>query len=169
MTKMCGNTWRLLTLPCILLALLLVGSPEFPALDRALAMAFSPAPVAPPAIEAEGEVPQPPAPDRASPPATRRGIIVPLYLSFAALQALDVHSTMAALERGGTRESNPVMAGVVGTPAAFIALKAATGAGIIYLTERVRARSRTTAVIMLTAFNSLYAAVVARNYRLAAR
>ncbi len=167
---MSGNLWRLLTLPCILLALLLVGTPEFPALKRALAMAFAPASAPPrPAAQADREARRPPAREATSAATRRRGIIVPLYLSFAALQALDVHSTMAALERGGTRESNPLMAGVVGRPAAFVALKAATGAGIIYLTERVRARSRTTAVIMMAAFNSLYATIVARNYQLADR
>jgi hypothetical protein len=62
-----------------------------------------------------------------------------------------------------------MMAGLVGQPAAFVAVKAATAAGVIYATERLRARSRTAALIVAGALNSLYAVVVARNYRIAAR
>ena len=60
-----------------------------------------------------------------------------------------------------------MMAGLVGRPVAFLALKAAASAGVIYLTERVRKRNRAGAIVLMTAFNSLYAAVVANNYRLA--
>jgi hypothetical protein len=97
-----------------------------------------------------------------------RGLLVPLYVSFAALQALDVQSTSAALDRGG-REANPVMAGVVGSPVAFVALKAATGAAVIYASERMRRRSRIGALVTMAALNGLYATIVMRNYGVAAR
>jgi hypothetical protein len=92
-----------------------------------------------------------------------RGVLVPLYVSFAALQALDVQSTRTALDRGG-REANPVMAGVVGSPVAFVALKAATGAAVIYASEKMRRRSRVGALVTMAALNGLYATIVMRNY-----
>ena len=39
--EMAGNVWWLLTLPCVLLALLLIGSPEPPVLQRALDIVFA--------------------------------------------------------------------------------------------------------------------------------
>lgn len=92
-----------------------------------------------------------------------RGALVPLYVSFAALQALDVQSTRTALDRGG-REANPVMAGVVGSPVAFVALKAATGAAVIYASEKMRRRSRVGALVTMAALNGLYATIVMHNY-----
>ena len=112
---------------------------------------------------------QPPPSESAPHRSNGRRAIVPLYVSFAALQALDIHSTLIALDRGGTHEANPLMAGIVERPAALVAVKAATGAGIIYLTERVRKHSRTGALVMMAAFNSLYATIVASNYRVASR
>lgn len=91
--------------------------------------------------------------------------LAPLYASFLALQALDVHSTLRALNRGA-RESNPIMAPFTERPAAFVAMKAATAAGVLYMTERVRRRSPWSAILMMAAFNSVYGTVVANNYRL---
>lgn len=101
-----------------------------------------------------------PAPDRRG-----RGILVPLYASFLSLQVLDVHSTLRAVHRGAT-ETNPLMAPFADQPAALVALKAGTAAGILYMTERVRRHSPLTAIVMMAAFNSVYATVVANNYRL---
>lgn len=93
------------------------------------------------------------------------GALAPLYASFVALQALDVHSTMRAVDRGA-RESNPIMAPFAERPAAFVAMKAATTVGVLYMTERVRRHSPWRAIVMMAAFNSVYATVVANNYRL---
>jgi hypothetical protein len=163
---MAGNTWRLLTLPGVLLALLLVGSPDFPALERALSAAFTPAPTV--------AIPSPPPPETARPAAEpahadRRGALLPLYASFAALQGLDIHSTLRAIRGGRAREGNPVMTAVADSPAAFVALKAAAAAGVIYLTEHVRTRNRVGALVLMGALNTLYAVVVASNYRAAGR
>lgn len=87
-----------------------------------------------------------------------------LYVSFIALQGLDVHSTLAAMHHGA-RETNPAMAAFAERPAALVALKAGTAAGVVYMTERVRRRSRLGALLMMVAFNSAYATVVANNYR----
>src|SRR6202043_1187700 len=52
-------------------------------------------------------------PDR--PPA-----LAPLYISFAVLQVLDIHSTLRAPDFGA-REANPLVGGLLASPAAFVA------------------------------------------------
>ena len=96
-------------------------------------------------------------------PETNRPL-VPLYVSFAVLQALDVHSTTRALGSIGV-EGNPLMRGVARQPAGLIALKAGGAASTIWLSHRLSKRSRTGAFILMAAVNSAYAMVVAHNYR----
>jgi hypothetical protein len=93
---------------------------------------------------------------------------MPLYISLANLQVLDVASTYRVLNAGG-REANPVAARVVNSPAALIALKAGTTAGLIAATERLRKHSPKAALIVMGALNSVMATVVAHNYSVAAR
>lgn len=107
---------------------------------------------------------QQPAVERGAPRGT---LITSLYVSFIALQALDAHSTIRALDRGA-RESNPMMAPFADNTAALIALKAGTAAGVIYMTDRVRRHNRVASIIIMAAANSAYATIVARNYRIAA-
>lgn len=175
---MLAAAWRLLSLPIVLLALLLAGTPQFPALQRAIAQCFRVhAPTAVPSADVlhrpAGATPRAAAAD-ASTPAARsdnrsgRGVLVPLYLSFAALQALDAHSTFRALDAGGA-EANPLMAGLAGNRAAFMAVKAGVTASTIYLVEKVRVKSRTAAVVLMAAINSAYATIVAHNYRVTRR
>ena len=170
--RMTSNVWRLVTLPCVLLALLLLGAPSYPALERALSTAFAPERIVTvPDDEPPTEVAAPAdEPLRAREEMRRRpgrGAIVPLYASFVALQGLDVHATLGAVRGGRAREANPAMAGLVSNAGAFIALKAATAAVVIYLTEHVRARNKVGAIVLMAAVNSLYAAVVTHNYRTA--
>ena len=99
-------------------------------------------------------------------PAASASVLVPLYVSFAALQALDVHSTTRALGRGGV-EANPLMRGVADQPAALMAVKAGGAATTIYLAHKVSKRSRVGAIVVMAAVNSAYAMVVAHNYRAA--
>ena len=101
-------------------------------------------------------------------PSRRPAALVPLYVSFAALQVLDVHSTLRAPEFGG-REANPVVAGMLGSPAALVAAKAGMTAGIYFVSERMWKRNRGAAVLTMIALNSAYAAIVARNYAIEAR
>jgi hypothetical protein len=176
-------TRRIIVFPVVGLALILVASPDFTALERAVSKLFLADPAtgvpasASPALVLKapdidvGVTAEPG--DPAGPPvsattgATRSArVLVPLYLSFVALQGLDVHSTLTALNRGA-RETNPMMGAFVGNPAALVALKAGTAAGILYMTERVRRHSPLGAVLMMVAFNSAYASVVANNYRVA--
>src|SRR3954454_10364471 len=70
-------------------------------------------------------------PPRPAHPAARPAALVPLYASFATLQALDYHSTRSALADGSVREANPLMRSIVNSPPAFIAVKAAATAGVI--------------------------------------
>jgi hypothetical protein len=97
--------------------------------------------------------------------ALRRPAALPaLYISFATLQALDVHSTLTAVD-GGRIEANPAMKGLVGQPAAFVAAKIAATAATFYISERLWRRHRVGAVVLMVAVNGAYAAIVATNYR----
>ena len=93
-----------------------------------------------------------------------RGVLVPLYISFASLQMLDAHSTIRALRAGGV-ERNPLMQGLADKPAALVALKAGVAVSTIALADRMRGRSRVGAIVLMTALNSAYATIVAHNYR----
>ena len=179
-------------------AVMLTGLPDFTALDRAVSKALDSAGIqggvpgeppltvfVPPRVLVD-RVPTAPIVEPSLPnpailraeqtrpdarPFGRRpgdGALVPLYASFVALQGLDVHSTLRAIDRGG-REANQFMAPMTERPAVFMAIKAGSTAGILYLTDRVRRRSPAAAIVMMTAFNSAYAIVVANNYRIGNR
>jgi hypothetical protein len=94
---------------------------------------------------------------------SRPKALVPLWISFAALQALDMHSTLSGLQTGG-REANPVAGTFVGSTAGFASLKIASAGAVIYLTERVRKHNRTAAIVTMIALDSVYAIVVEHNY-----
>jgi hypothetical protein len=159
-------------------ALVLVASPDFTALERTVSKLFLAdldvaVPAVPPTtpqldpLTSAVTAPAPAADLRAPAVATRSEggrALLPLYLSFVALQGLDVHSTLIATRRGA-RETNPMMGAFVDRPAALVALKVGTAAGVLYMTERVRRHSPLGAVLMMVAFNSAYATVVANNYR----
>jgi len=98
----------------------------------------------------------------------RPGALVPLYISFAALQALDIHSTLRAPAYGG-REANPVVDGMLGSPAAFVAAKAGVTAAVCVASERLWKRNKAAAIVTMIALDSAYAAIVAHNYALEAR
>ena len=95
---------------------------------------------------------------------TDRGVLIPLYVSFASLQMLDAHSTIRAIRAGGV-EQNPLLSDVAGKPAALFALKAGVAASTIVLVDKLRVRNRVAAIALMTAINSGYALVVAHNYR----
>ena len=90
--------------------------------------------------------------------------LVPLYVSFCALQVLDTHSTSRALDRGAV-EANPMLRGVVGNQMGLVALKAAGTAGLIYASEKMWKGNRTASIIFMVAANSAMAWVVQNNYR----
>jgi hypothetical protein len=90
--------------------------------------------------------------------------LVPLYVTFAALQALDAHSTLIGV-RGGHAEANPFMAPVAREPALLIGAKSTVAVGTIVVSERLWRRHRTAAIVLMVAVNAAHAAVVAHNYR----
>jgi hypothetical protein len=168
--------------------MLLAGSPDFPAFERAVQKAFgsaattatTPAVARRTSVISDRDSLAPDDPDTstadadtvrtatdavvATPTQRPRGVLLPLYASFAALQALDAHSTLRALDAGAT-EANPLMGGLTRTPAALLAVKAGMAASTIYLVEKVRIKSRGAAIALMAALNSLYATIVAHNYR----
>jgi hypothetical protein len=101
----------------------------------------------------------------------RRGpspLMTSLYASTAVMQALDVHSTMRALDRGAV-EANPLMTGVTGNKAAFMALKAGVAVSTVVAASHMSKRNKVAAILTLVAINSAYAVVVHHNYRVAGR
>lgn len=100
-----------------------------------------------------------------SEPQKRPAALVPLYVTFAALQALDAHSTLMATGSGGV-EGNPLMRGAVSNPAAMLAVKAGVATGVVAISERLWRHNRTAAVLTMIGLNSAYALVAAHNYRL---
>jgi Domain of unknown function (DUF5658) len=103
------------------------------------------------------------------PPPKRPAALVPLYVSFTGLQALDIQSTYRALDTPGARESNPVARTMVGSPATFTAIKLATAASFVLATEKMWKKHRVAAVVLAAAGNAAIAAVVANNYRVAGK
>jgi hypothetical protein len=106
-----------------------------------------------------------PAPTAEPRRAKRPAALLPLYVSFTALQFADVHSTLRARDAGGG-EGNPVFTGLR-SPAGMLAVKAGLAFGTTYAVERLRKRSPRTAVVLMIALNSAYAGIVAHNYAVA--
>ncbi len=131
----------------ILSLLLLVGSAGVARADDAAGKATSPT-----------VTPKPEEPRRPS-------LLLPMYVSFSTLQALDYHSTTRALSTGAGREANPLMRSVVDNRPAFIAVKAAATTAIVWQAERMWKKHPVGAVIFMAAANGAMAAVVAHNYR----
>jgi Domain of unknown function (DUF5658) len=118
-----------------------------------------------PALGHPADAPPPqlsvPVPVRTPP---RPASLMPLYVSFASLQVMDIHSTTRALDRGAV-EANPLMKGIAGNPVALSAMKVAGSAGVIYAAEKMWKRNRTAAVLFMVAANAGMAFVVQHNYR----
>jgi hypothetical protein len=126
-------------------------------------------PATPPAASAEASSPFVVSRADADFSSVRRPRLLPaLYAATAALQALDAHSTLTGLKSGAT-EANPLMKGVAGNPTALLAVKAGAAASTIYFAEKLWRRNRVAAVVLMAAVNGVTAAVVAHNYKVAAR
>ena len=89
--------------------------------------------------------------------------LVPMYVSFAALQGMDYVSTRRAIASGAGEEANPVMRGVVGNSAAFFAVKAGTTVLTTVVAERMWKKHPVRAVVLMLAANATMAAVVSHN------
>jgi Domain of unknown function (DUF5658) len=97
----------------------------------------------------------------------RRRVLAPLYISMAALQALDLVSTHRALGAGGS-EANPLMAPLVGSMGTLFAVKAGVSGAMFFAIERLRKQHGRAAILTLIGTNIGYAAVVSHNFALAA-
>jgi Domain of unknown function (DUF5658) len=95
---------------------------------------------------------------------SRPAVLAVLYGSFAALQALDVHSTKNALAHGYT-ESNPLLEPVSRNMPTMLAVKAGATLGTILIVERLWKRNRAAAVATMIGLNVGYGLVVGGNYR----
>ena len=103
------------------------------------------------------------------PPAPRpskSALLGSLYATTALMHALDVHSTILALDRGAI-EANPLMAGVTKNRAAFIATKAAVATSSILAARSLAKRNKVAAIVSMVAINSVYGMVVQHNYKVA--
>ena len=133
---------------------------------------LAPAPVAMATEAAKADAapkssPQGPTFIRASytPKESRPAMLPALYAAQVALQALDVHSTYSALNKGA-HEANPLMKGVVGNKGAMVAVKAGVAVSTIFLAEKMwKKGNRTGAVATMLIVNGLTAVVAANNYK----
>lgn len=99
-----------------------------------------------------------------TPKPSERATFFAAYSSFVALQAMDAHSTLRALDNGGA-EANPVVGGMAGRPAALMAFKAGSATATIFLAQRMRKAHPVGALFLMVGINSAYATLVAHNYR----
>ena len=97
----------------------------------------------------------------------RPSALIPMYGSLIALQGLDVHSTRRGLTSGRAREANPLLKNVVGNGAAFVAVKTAATAGVIWASERLWKKHPHRTLVVNVLVNAAMAAVVTHNYRVA--
>jgi hypothetical protein len=93
-------------------------------------------------------------------------LLTSLYVTTAVMQALDVHSTYQALNRGAI-EANPLVSGMTGNKAAFVAAKAAVATASIMAARRMAEHNRMAAILTMVGINSAYAMIVAHNYHVA--
>lgn len=93
-------------------------------------------------------------------------LMTSLYISTAAMQMLDVHSTLRALDHGAI-EGNPLMANVTRNKTMFIALKAGVAFSTVMAARNMSKRNKVAAALTLVAINSAYAMIVNHNYRVA--
>jgi hypothetical protein len=97
-----------------------------------------------------------------------RGVLKALYVSSAALHVLDIHSTLAAMERGAI-EGNPLMVRLMANRGAFFATKAAVAGMSLYAVSRVARHHPVAAIVLSAGINSAYLMIVRSNYQIARR
>ncbi len=92
----------------------------------------------------------------------RPSMLPALYATSAALQGYDAYSTLTVLKNGG-REVNPVMKGIVKSPAAFVAMKAGVTMASIMAAESLWKNNHRFGAIGLMVASNLMMGVVARH------
>jgi hypothetical protein len=94
---------------------------------------------------------------------SRPSPLLPLYVSYAALQVADVHSTRRALAAGAV-EANPLLGAIASRPVLMVAVKAGVTAFTIVAAERAWKKHPVAAVVLLAAMNGLYTWVAVHNH-----
>lgn len=97
-------------------------------------------------------------PAKATSPALRN-----LFISYGAVQGLDVISTAVARNRGAS-ETNPLLRGGLGQG---LAIKAGLGVVTVLAARAVHKKSKKAAIITMIALNAATAAVVVNNIKVA--
>ena len=98
------------------------------------------------------------------PPAlTRPSSLTPLYVTFAALQAADLVTTIKALQNPTLREANPLVRPFAGNVPAMVILKGTSTAVTVFAVERLWRRNRAAAVATMVGINAAYGIIVSRN------
>ena len=147
----------------LVLVVSLAGAAPAAAGQISIPVAFTQA-VIPPAPAAAASAQAPLWTTRVLTESKRPASLIPMYASFALLQGLDYHSTTSAVSSGAGREGNPVMGSVVGNKGAFLALKAASTAGVVLMGEKLWKKNRAGAIVFMAVANGVMASVVAHNY-----
>jgi hypothetical protein len=97
------------------------------------------------------------------PSPTRPALLLPLYAGNIVLEGFDTYSTLAALQKRGV-EQNPLVAGLAGSPATFIAVKGGLTVLSIVAAERLwKSGHRVGAVAAVALANGMMAAVAINN------
>jgi hypothetical protein len=92
----------------------------------------------------------------------RPGLLVPLYVTAGAMQAMDFYTTSRGL-KAGAHETNARLR--TANAATTIAFKAATTAAGIVIAEKLWRKSKAGAILGMVAANAITTAVVVHNYR----
>jgi hypothetical protein len=95
-------------------------------------------------------------------PTARPAALPPLYGSYVAFQLFDGYQTIRGIGLGG-HETNPLMTGIAGSPAAVWTIKAASAVMAITAAERMWKTNKKGAIAVMIIGNGLSAAVAARN------
>src|SRR5262245_3741159 len=132
--------------------------------SSALTIALPPAETQQLAVGAKIAAPAAGSAVRQSPESFGRPSMLPaLYATSVALQGFDIYSTLSVLHLGGA-EQNPLMKGVVGSPATLVATKATVTAASIVAAERLwRTNHRMSAIGLMLASNAMMAIVATHN------
>ena len=97
------------------------------------------------------------------PPPTRPGILTPMYVSLAGLQAYDGYSTIRGL-RTNLTERNPLVGSLAEHPTAFWTIKAVSTITTVYFAECMwRDRHRKEAIVTMVVANVAMGIAAARN------
>ncbi len=98
--------------------------------------------------------------------AQRPAALLPLYVSFGAVQFADVVSTRTSLQAGGV-ETNPAVGVLASNSGAMLGFKMATTVGTLCAAEKLWKKNRVGAVVLMAVLNGVTATVAAHNMRVA--